>query len=50
MNILVIQVTEIKEDCLTVKPCFLLLNGGFPITTVAHLSVNSKQGNALAKE
>ena len=50
MNILVRQVTEIKEDCLTVTPCFLLSNGGFPFTTMAHLSVNSKQGNALAKK
>ena len=50
MNILVRQVTEIKEDCLTVTPCFLLSNGGLPFTTMAHLSVNSKQGNALAKK
>ena len=50
MNMLVRQVTEIREDCLTVAPCFLLLNRGFPFTTMAHLSVNSKQGNALAKK
>ena len=38
------------EDCLTVTPSFLLLNRGFPFMTMAHLSVNSKQGNALAKK